>query len=65
MHNAIYEGDEIDVISRDGLEKVKVLEIFDHKGEKKESAHGGTDKSWKIEFDKEIDGFSIFRKKKV
>ncbi|MBD3244662.1 MAG: U32 family peptidase [Candidatus Moranbacteria bacterium] len=77
VHNAIYQGENIDSISPDKIKKVKVKNIFDPKLIEKnlaqksanplnlrvQSAHGGTDKIWYIEFDKPLKKWTILRGK--
>jgi len=62
VHNHFLRGEEVEVVTPTEIFKTKVLEIKDDKGESKDSAHGGQEKVFSIEFDKKIDGFFVIRK---
>ena len=61
VHNAIFKGQTVEAIAPQSLTALKVLEIFDHKQQPQESAHGGTDKIWYIRFDKPLTNWTILR----
>ena len=64
VHNAIYKGEKIDAIYKDEIKQIKVLEILNKKGEKKDSAHGGIKDLWYIKFDNKTSDWAVLRKKK-
>lgn len=64
VHNVLAKGDEVEVITLEKTFKAKVKKILDK--DKKieiESAHGGQDKIFIVDFDKEINGRFLLRKK--
>jgi putative protease len=63
-HNAIYKDDEIEIIDKKGDYPVKILEMYDERMEKVESAHGGHKKIYYFKFDKKnIEPMSLLKKK--
>jgi len=63
-HNAIYENDEIEIISPDGNYADKVVKIYDENKKSVKSAHGGQNKIHYLEIrGKNIKSMSLLRKK--
>lgn len=63
-HNAIYLGDEIEIINQDGNHPVKLEKIFNEDIEEAPSAHGGQGKNYFLQINKkDITPASLIRKK--
>lgn len=64
VHNAIYEKDEVNIVSKEGNFKIKILKMFDDKMQEVHSAHGGHGKNYYFLFDKKnISERDLLRKK--
>lgn len=63
-HNAIYLGDEIEIIDQNGNHSVKLEKIFNEDMEEVSSAHGGQGKNYFLQINKkDIAPTSLIRKK--
>lgn len=63
-HNAIYSNDKIEVIDKKGNHSVKLKKIFNEKMQEVQSAHGGQDKFYYLEINRnDIEPMSLLRKK--
>lgn len=62
-HNVIYTDDELEIVGKEKITKVKIKKIFNDKLEEVNSAHGGHGKLYKLMIDKSgVDEFSLLRK---
>ncbi|MBD3299821.1 MAG: U32 family peptidase [Candidatus Moranbacteria bacterium] len=61
VHNAIFKGSFLDVVDKEKIRTLKVLDIWDQNKKPQESAHGGTQKIWYIKFSEPLDRWSILR----
>lgn len=61
VHNVIKKGESIEAISICDIKKITVKRVFNHKGEERASAHGGTRHLWYIELNQEVQPWTIFR----
>lgn len=52
VHNAIYQDDKVEVVGKNDNYEVKIINMFDDKGDKVESAHGGHGKNYYFVFNK-------------
>ncbi|TSD01886.1 MAG: putative protease [Parcubacteria group bacterium Athens0714_25] len=63
-HNAIYLGDEIEIVDQKGNHLAKLKKIFNEDMQEALSAHGGQGKNYFLQIDKkDIQPFSLIRKK--
>ncbi|HBO16698.1 MAG: Collagenase family protease [Candidatus Moranbacteria bacterium GW2011_GWE2_35_2-] len=63
-HNAIYLGDEIEIVDQKGNHPAKLEKIFNEEMQEALSAHGGQGKNYFLQIDKkDIQPFSLIRKK--
>jgi len=51
VHNELHLKDKVEVITPEGNLKIKIVKIFDHKMQEVQSAHGGHQNDYFIEFD--------------
>jgi len=65
VHNAIYQGDEVELVAPKGENySIQIEEMVDaNSGEKLTEAHGGQDREILIKIDKKIPEFTVLRKK--
>ncbi len=65
VHNAIYEGDEVEfVVPKGDNFLIKIKEIFDaDTGERLSEAHGGQDKEILVSIDRQVPEYTVLRKK--
>jgi len=67
VHNALYEGDEVElVVPKAENFTIKIKEMFDaDTGEKISEAHGGQDREILIPVDQDVPEFTVLRKKTI
>lgn len=66
VHNAIFDKDEVEIVSKDGNFGVKIIKMFDDKMQEVHSAHGGHGKNYYFLFDKDkISEMDLLRKKNL
>ncbi|MFA6183854.1 MAG: U32 family peptidase C-terminal domain-containing protein [Parcubacteria group bacterium] len=64
VHNAIYNKDSVEIVSRKGNFKIKILKMLDDKMNEVSSAHGGHGKNYYFMFDKkDVKEMNLLRKK--
>jgi len=63
VHNSVHIGDEVEIMNPDSIKRAKIEKIFDKDGKETESAHGGHESVYEIEFDIEgAEKYSLLRK---
>jgi len=64
VHNSIMSGEVLELLTPDGCYKIKSAQIFDAEGAELKEVHGGTAKTYFIDFNKKINiEFALLRKK--
>ncbi len=63
VHNAIYDNDQLEIISPQDNFKVKLLNIYNQDKEKVSSAHGGHSNFYYLKLNRPVEKFSLIRKK--
>lgn len=63
VHNSVHIGDEVEIMSPDEIKRAKIKKIYDKDNKEVESAHGGHESIYDIEFDVDnIEKMSLIRK---
>jgi len=62
VHNAIFLKDKIEIVTPGGDAAVKIKRILNHRGREVQEAHGGHDKKYFFEFDKNFPPRSLIRR---
>ncbi|MFA6048031.1 MAG: U32 family peptidase C-terminal domain-containing protein [Parcubacteria group bacterium] len=62
VHNTLFKKDKLEAITPSGNFRIKIKEVLNFEGKKVTEAHGGTDKTFYIKFNKLLEKGNIIRK---
>lgn len=63
VHNSVHIDDEVEIMNPDSIKRAKIKKIYDKDGKEVQSAHGGHESVYEIEFDIEgAEKYSLIRK---